>query len=117
MIRKEVFDKLGGFDEKIFMYTEDMELCYRAHLAGYQIYFYPGMDIRHKDQGSSNRTFAIVNIYKNLQYFYKKHRPLWENILIKFVLKTKAIALLALGKLLHNSYLTNTYEQALATTR
>ncbi len=116
MIRKDVFDKLGGFDEKIFMYTEDMELCYRAHLVGYKIFFYPEVDVRHKDQGSSNRTFAIVNIYKNLQYFYKKHRPIWEYWLIKFVLRTKASALVVIGKLLRNTYLTSTYEEALATT-
>jgi len=41
MIRKTIFESLHGFDEKIFMYTEDMELCYRAKLAGYHIYFIP----------------------------------------------------------------------------
>lgn len=114
MMRKNAFDKLGGFDEKIFMYTEDMELCYRAKLVGYHCYFYPDVEVLHKDQGSSNRTFAIVNIYKNLQYFYKKHRPVWEYLLIRFVMRTKARALIFLGKLLRNSYLINTYEQALA---
>lgn len=114
MIRRDVFEKLKGFDEKIFMYTEDMELCYRAKKMGYNIYFYPDVKVMHADQGSSNRTFAVVNIYKNLLYFYKKHRPRREYYLIKFIMITKARALIMVGKLSHNSYLTQTYEQALA---
>lgn len=114
MIRKLAFEKLGGFDEKIFMYTEDMELCYRAREAGMQVFFYPISGILHKDQGSSNRTFAIVLIYKNLLYFYKKHRPIWEYNFAWLLLKLKAVILICVGKLFHNTYLVSTYEQALA---
>ena len=113
LIRKEVFRKLQGFDEKIFMYTEDMELCYRAHLMGYKIYFYPDVYVLHAEQGSSSRTFAIVNIYKNLLYFYKKHRSRSEYQLLKFLLRCKAIMLISIGKILHNSYLIDTYRKAL----
>ena len=113
MIRSEVFTRLGGFDEKIFMYTEDMELCYRAKLAGYAVYFYPDVKVFHADQGSSNRTFAIVNIYRNLLYFYQKHRSHKEYLYIKTLLRTKAFALIAAGRLTKNEYLTQTYEKAL----
>ncbi len=113
MIRKNVFEKLGGFDENIFMYTEDMELCYRAKKAGYSSYFFPTDGILHKDQGSSNRTFAIVNIYKNLLYFYKKHRSFWEYMLVKLLLQTKAILLILYGKLFNKEYFVVTYEKAL----
>jgi len=113
MIRKDVFEKLHGFDEKIFMYTEDMELCYRAHLAGYKIYFYPRVTILHAEHGSSNRTFAIVNIYKNLLYFYKKHRSKTEYTILRFLLRSKAMTAIGIGKLSHNAYLVNTYQQAI----
>jgi GT2 family glycosyltransferase len=117
MIRKEIFEQLGGFDKKIFMYTEDMELCYRAKQKGYKIYFYPYIQVFHEEQGSSNRTFAIVNIYKNLLYFYKKHRPYPEFIMLKWMLRLKAQLLLQYGKITHNGYLTTTYEQALEAIR
>lgn len=117
MIRRNIFEELRGFDENIFMYTEDMELCYRAMKKGYKIYFYPFVHVTHAEQGSSNRTFAIVNIYKNLLYFYKKHRPKWEYIFIKFVLQLKAKLLIAYGTMIHNSYFVSTYEQALAAIR
>lgn len=114
MIRKKDFDQLKGFDEKIFMYTEDMELCYRAKKAGMQIYFYPHVLVKHKDQGSTNKTFAIVNIYKNLLYFYKKHRSPAEYNALKLILVTKAKTLIAVGNVLHKPYLVETYSKALA---
>lgn len=113
MIRADVFLKLKGFDENIFMYTEDMELCYRAANAKYSTYFYPYAKVLHVDQGSSNRTFAVINIYENLLYFYKKHRSREEYIFLKTLLKTKALFLYMIGRIFRNSYLSQTYEKAL----
>ncbi|HVF69499.1 MAG TPA: glycosyltransferase family 2 protein [Xanthomonadales bacterium] len=113
MVKKEIFEKLNGFDEKIFMYIEDMEFCYRAKKKGYSVFFYPHVTILHEDQGSSNRSFAVVNIYQNLLYFYKKHRSNNEYMLLRAAMKTKAFVLINVGKLLNNSYLTQTYEKAL----
>lgn len=113
MVRSSVFEKIGRFDDAIFMYYEDVELCYRAKKAGFFTYFYPHVVVLHKEQGSSNRTFAIVNIYKGLTYFYKKHMPHWQLNMIELLLRLKAIMFIRLGKLLHNSYLVTTYEQAL----
>lgn len=114
LIRRDVFDEIHGFDEKIFMYTEDMELCYRVHLAGKKIYFYPDVMVLHKEHGSTNKSFAIVNIFKNLLYFYKKHRSPAEYRLLKLLLVSKAKSLVAAGKATHNQYLVETYEKALA---
>ncbi len=113
MIRKTAFDALGGFDEKIFMYTEDMEICYRAHLAGKDVYFYPDVLVLHKEHGSTNKTFAIVNIYKNLLYFYKKHRSPTEYKIVKAMMVTKAKSLIRLGKVTNKPYLVETYTKAL----
>lgn len=114
LIRKEVFEEVGGFDEHIFMYTEDMELCYRVFLAGKDIYFYPDVLVLHKEHGSTSRTFAIVNIYRNLLYFYKKHRSKGEYAFLKFLLQSKARILIAYGRLFGNTSLVDTYEKALA---
>lgn len=46
-IRKNIFDQLGGFDEKFFMYFEDIDLCKRARLAEYKVLYYPGFAIKH----------------------------------------------------------------------
>lgn len=113
MTKKDVFKKLGGFDENIFMYTEDMEFCYRAKKEGLKVYFYPNTNVEHVDQGSSSRTNAIVNIYQNLLYFYKKHKSPAEYSFLRIILRTKAIFLIGVGKMISNNYLTQTYEKAL----
>ena len=113
MIRKDVFESLRGFDENIFMYTEDMELCYRAKLKGYETFFYPNVTVLHAEHGSTSRTFAIVNIYKNLLYFYKKHKSYVEYLILKTILTIKAVFLIIVGKLIGSSYLLKTYKEAL----
>lgn len=114
MMQKEVFEKMNGFDEKIFMYTEDMELCYRVKKTGKEVYFYPDIDVVHKDQGSSSRSYAIIHIYAGILYFYKKHRSVQEYVLIKFLLQSKALFLILYGKLVGSEYLVTTYEKALS---
>ncbi|MDO8658570.1 MAG: glycosyltransferase family 2 protein [Candidatus Levybacteria bacterium] len=113
MIRSELFKMTGGFDEKLFMYMEDMELCFRAKKAGYKVFFYPEVNIAHKELGSSNRTFAIVNIYKGLLYFYKKHKSNHEYLLVKFLLYTKAVIMILVGSIIKKSYLVITYKKAI----
>lgn len=111
-IKRDLFLKLGGFDEHFFMYIEDQELCFRVKKEGYQVLFCPFATITHQGQGSSNRTFAVVNIYKGLLYFQKKHMGNVSYMLSKSVLKTKAVILVFSGKILNNQYLAKTYEEA-----
>lgn len=113
MIRKDIFNKVNGFEKDFFMYIEDMELCFRVKKKGFLTYFYPNIMFFHKELGSSNKTFAIVNIYKGILIFYKKHKSKPEYLLAKFMLKGKALMLVVLGKIVNNKYLQDTYSQAL----
>lgn len=113
MIRKDIFNKVKGFAKDFFMYIEDMELCFRVKKKGFSTYFYPNIMLFHKELGSSNKTFAVVNIYKGIIIFYKKHKSKPEYLLAKFMLKTKALILVVLGKIVNNKYLQDTYSQAL----
>lgn len=113
MIEKAFFQKIGGFDDHIFMYMEDMELCFRVKKAGKQVIFYPACTVSHISHASSNRSFAIVQIYKGIVYFYQKHKSAAAYALVKGLLKTKAYVLIFLGTLLGNSYLKQTYSKAL----
>ncbi len=112
MIKKDLFNKLGMFEKEIFMYMEDQELCFRAKLRGFDTYFYKDIEIIHKERGSSNKTFAILNIYKGIKFFYKKYKPRWQYLIAVFFLKTKALILVVLGKIVNNKYLENTYLEA-----
>ncbi|HTX00944.1 MAG TPA: glycosyltransferase family 2 protein [Acidimicrobiales bacterium] len=54
LARREAFDSVGGFDERYFMYVEDLDLCWRLRRAGWAVRFVPGARVVH-DQGSSTR--------------------------------------------------------------
>jgi GT2 family glycosyltransferase len=47
-IRRDTFRALGGFTDELFMYQEDVELSWRAHLAGLRVVVDPGADIFHE---------------------------------------------------------------------
>jgi GT2 family glycosyltransferase len=47
LISKILFEKLDGFDEKYFLYYEDIDLCKRINKLGKQIYYYPNVTIKH----------------------------------------------------------------------
>lgn len=115
MVRNDLFKKIGGFDENIFMYLEDMELCFRAKKAGFSTYYFPDIALLHEEHGSSNKTFAIVNIYKGIQYFFRKHKSYPEYIAVKSLLLFKAGIAIIVGMATNNTYLKNTYRQAAAT--
>lgn len=114
LIRHDLLTKLGGFDERFFMYVEDMDLCWRAKKMGYKTYFYPPAKAIHKGQGSSNRAFAIVHIYTGLLYFFKKHRSYGAYLILKTLLITKALVAFIVGILTNNFYLKDTYKRALS---
>lgn len=113
MVNKKLFNLIGGFDKNIFMYMEDMELSFRAKKKGIETYFYPDAKVMHKEYGSSNRAFAVLNIYKGLLYFYKKYKSSTEYGIVKFCLFVKAMLIYLLGKLSNNSYYVKTYGEAL----
>lgn len=52
---KEVFARLGGFDEKFFLYYEDVDLCCRLRLAGYRIVVEPEAVVIHDARRASHR--------------------------------------------------------------
>ena len=47
LLRRAALAELGGFDERYFMYVEDLEWCWRAHQRGWQIHFEPAAVVRH----------------------------------------------------------------------
>lgn len=111
--RRSLFEKLLGFDEQFFMYIEDMEYCYRVHHAGFSVLVNPEVRVTHLGQGSSSKTFAIVNIFKGLLYFYKKHKSRVEYNVVSLMLRLKAYGSISIGLLKKNAYLVSTYKKAL----
>ncbi|MEM2359162.1 MAG: glycosyltransferase family 2 protein [Candidatus Jordarchaeales archaeon] len=78
LLRREIFRKLGGFDENYFAFLEDLDLCWRAWLSGYKTLLVPTSIVYHKYGGSwgkrmtPKRTYfsqknSLCNIVKNFE--------------------------------------------------
>jgi GT2 family glycosyltransferase len=90
-IRADLFHSLGGFDEKFFMYFEESDLCQRVKNAGYKVLYTPEVSLIHIRGHSVNRiAHKMVVEYRRSQiYYYKKHRPMWERLILRVYLFTK----------------------------
>ncbi len=75
MFRREVIDQVGLFDERFFMYCEDIDLCHRINLAGFKIYYVPTSQIIHYKGESTkkNNLDYVVTFNKALYKFFRKY--------------------------------------------
>lgn len=99
MIKREVFEKVGFFDEKYFLYYEDNDLCQRAKKMEFVCYYQPKAILWHINAGSSGGSGS------NLQdYFITRNRFLfgfkYARQRVKFALLREALRLLILGRAL-----------------
>lgn len=87
MIGRELFERLSGFDEKFFMYNEDVDLCERVWKNGWKVYFNPNISITHYLGGSSKKSPEILKEYiQSSIYLYKKHKKAKNVLILKFVI-------------------------------
>jgi O-antigen biosynthesis protein len=75
--RKQIIEKLKGFDDMFFMYAEDVDLCYRIGKEGWRLYYLANEAIYHLEgQSSKQKTqkfFSIIAQRDSTQYFFLKH--------------------------------------------
>lgn len=82
--RRDVFDEIGLFDEVHFAYLEDIDVAYRARIAGYRNLYIPQAVVRHvgsATSGSVYNEFKIRHSSRNSVYLIYKNMP-WLQILI-----------------------------------
>ncbi len=75
MIRRAVYEKIGGLDESFFMYGEDLDWCYRVNQNGWKVFYVPTTSIIHY-KGESTRRSDIDELkvfYNAMRLFVKKH--------------------------------------------
>lgn len=80
LIKKEVIEKVGLLDEKIFYAPEDAEYCIRVWKKGYKVAYCPNVSIIHEWQRLSKKKFISKMNYehiKGLIYMFNKHKYLF----------------------------------------
>ncbi len=75
LVRRALFEQLGGFDEQFFIYVEDVDLCYRAWQAGWKVLYDPEAVIIHAIGRSTDLVAnqMIITFHRSMYKFYKKH--------------------------------------------
>ena len=82
--QREVFDKIGGFDEDHFAYLEDIDVGYRAKICGYENWYCPKAVVYHVGSGTSGskyNSFKVKLAARNNLYLNYKNMPLLQLIL------------------------------------
>jgi N-acetylglucosaminyl-diphospho-decaprenol L-rhamnosyltransferase len=91
-IRRALFDRIGGFDERFFMYFEEKDLCKRVHEAGLRVLYSPETSIVHFKGGSGSPGVSsrLAREYRMSQrLYYSKHRPKFEQVLLDLYLMAR----------------------------
>jgi len=86
LVKKEVYEKVGGLDERYFMYGEDIDLCYTLLKNGYRNYYYGKASIlHHKGESTVKDEIYLERFYGAMQIFidkyYKENKPLQYSFL------------------------------------
>lgn len=105
MMRKEVYEKVGGFDEQFFMYGEDLDLCYRIQKAGCKVFYVHTTQIIHyKGESTKRSSLDETKVFYNAMHlFVKKHFS--SSFLVQIILRSaiavrSLFATLSLNKLI-----------------
>lgn len=99
LVRAAVLDEIGLMSEDYFMYTEEVDLCYRIAKSRWQIYWVPTAEIIHYGGQSTQQVSRqmFIHLYKSKVLFFKKHYGTFSAFLYKLILLSAAGFRLALS--------------------
>jgi GT2 family glycosyltransferase len=75
LIRRDVFDRVHGFDERYFLYWEDADLCRRIRALGYSVRYVPAARVEHLGAVSSKTShrMATLAFHRSAYLYYATH--------------------------------------------
>ncbi len=98
MIRKQVFDQVGGFDPNFFLYFEESDLCKRVKEKRWKIFIIPDAKVIHYWGASTPKSQKINKIFQQSRFYYfKKHYGIiWALVVESFARFSKRFAVSSL---------------------
>jgi GT2 family glycosyltransferase len=113
LTRRNILEDIGGWDEKFFMYVEEVDLCYRVKKLGYKIWYLPKWNITHLGGASSKTSeFSLISEYEGVKKFYKKFYPAWQMPILRLILKIGALGRIVLFGLTEGGATAKIYAKA-----
>ena len=86
LIRREVWDKVQGFDERFFFYAEDADICYRVRRLGFDVVFLPYAQVIHLRGGGSSNIEPSKLMCLKLESDYKLVEKYWGSRYARYYL-------------------------------
>lgn len=79
LVRREVYERVGGFDERFFMYAEECDWQRRFANAGWKVAFIPTVEVIHLGgaSGTNDRTAINQHFFDSLDFYTKKHHGIF----------------------------------------
>jgi len=76
LMRRKTLDEVGLLDERFFMYSEEMDWCYRAKEQGWKVVYLPAARVIHHEGKSSEQVLPVrhIQFQRSKVLFFKKHR-------------------------------------------
>ncbi len=113
LIRRQVFEAVGGFDERFVMYCEDVDLCKRLRDGGYRLRYVPEAEaLHHWGRSTAQRPGAMmIEAYRSRVRYFDKHFPGWGGRLargltsLELMIRRAVFGLLALAPSRHRQAL------------
>lgn len=80
MLRREVIQQTGLFDEQFFMYCEEIDWAWRIHKAGWRVLCVPAARVVHLAGQSTGqaRPQSVINLWTSRLRLFRKHYPAWK---------------------------------------
>jgi GT2 family glycosyltransferase len=76
LVRRQMLDEIGDFDASFFMFNEEVDLCYRARKAGWNVVFWPGAEFVHFGGASTAAVWPLMyreQLRSHLRFLAKHH--------------------------------------------
>ncbi len=95
VVKRDVFNKVGGFDDDYFIYDDDTDFCWRARLLGYSVVFVPSARVSHSGQIAKGfQPRKLFHSVKNRGYTLLKNYELgnlWWRMGIYYVIMSLCV--------------------------
>jgi GT2 family glycosyltransferase len=91
LIRRAPLERVGAFDERYWMYMEDLDICWRFAQAGWTTWYEPGVTVKHVKAGTSgeHRSLKLTYAFHYGMYrFYRDHYAPERNLLVNSAVYT-----------------------------
>jgi GT2 family glycosyltransferase len=99
LLRKEALEQVGFLDEDYFMYSEEIDLCYRIQRAGWRMYWVPQAEVVHFGGQSTRQvpTEMFLHLYRSNAKYFHKHYGWLATQIYKLILGIAALSRLMLA--------------------